>query len=230
MNDNFQVSVIIPLYNCEKYIGEAIDSILGQTFNPYEILVIDDGSTDRSFEIANSFNPPVRVISKPNGGTASALNRGISEAQSQYLAFLDADDLWRKDKLEKQVNKMKEDPELDCVFGYVHQFHSPELSLQARQMIECPTEPQEGIVAPAMLIKKDAMMRVGLLNESFIEAEFIEWYSRAREHELKIHLLEDIVLDRRLHLDNKSRRLREDKYKAILKISKGIINRHRKGS
>lgn len=97
------VSVIIPCYNSEKTLQKTIESVLAQTYRPIEVIVVDDGSSDSSIDIAASFDSPVTVIAKKNGGPASARNRGIRECKGDYIAFLDADDLWLPDKLDKQI-------------------------------------------------------------------------------------------------------------------------------
>ncbi len=98
-----KVTVIIPAYNAERFIRQAIDSVVVQTFRDFEILVIDDGSQDKTAEIAESYKNPVICFRKQNGGASSARNFGIINAQGEYIAFLDSDDLWEPTKLEKQV-------------------------------------------------------------------------------------------------------------------------------
>src|SRR5262249_49148666 len=106
------VSVVIPAYNCAPLVREAIASALAQTAPPFEILVIDDGSTDDSRALIAEFGSPVRYVWKPNGGVSSARNRGLAEARGDLIAFLDADDLWHPDKLRRQVEVLLERPEL----------------------------------------------------------------------------------------------------------------------
>ncbi|MCK4441816.1 MAG: glycosyltransferase family 2 protein [Sulfurovaceae bacterium] len=106
-------SVIIPLYNKEKYIKRALDSVLNQTFSNFEIIVVDDGSSDKSCEIVESITDDrINLIHKKNGGVSSARNRGIKEAKGEYIAFLDADDEWLPNKLQKQYILHKNNPEL----------------------------------------------------------------------------------------------------------------------
>ena len=93
-------SVVIPLYNKQDCIRNTVQSVLNQTFPDFEINIVDDGSTDRSLEIARQFDDPrIRVFSKPNGGVSSARNYGIRQSRKKYIAFLDADDLWYPDYL-----------------------------------------------------------------------------------------------------------------------------------
>ncbi len=88
------VSVIIPVYNCADFLGQAIDSVLNQTFMDLEIIVVDDGSTDRTPEVSAQYSDHVTYIRQPNGGNAAARNRGVAAARGRWLCFLDADDLW----------------------------------------------------------------------------------------------------------------------------------------
>lgn len=103
MQKEIKVSVVIPTYNAARFVTEAIKSVLAQTFKDYEILVIDDGSTDDTREVLAKYRSPVQYLYKSNGGVSSARNYGIENARGKYIAFLDADDLWMPEKLERQV-------------------------------------------------------------------------------------------------------------------------------
>lgn len=101
--DNDLVSIIIPSFNAEEHIGDAIQSVIDQTYKHIEIIVVDDGSHDRTREIAASFGGSVRVLHQENQGAAAARNCGASHATGSWLAFLDADDIWLEQKLERQL-------------------------------------------------------------------------------------------------------------------------------
>lgn len=105
------VSVIIPAYNAETFIGEALASVLAQTAHDFEVIVIDDGSRDRTAQVVQSF-PGVRCVQQANAGVSAARNAGAQLAQGRYLAFLDADDLWHPDKLRQQLAAMQTHPEV----------------------------------------------------------------------------------------------------------------------
>ncbi len=109
------VSVVIPCYNASPFLRETLDSALNQTHPPLEVIVVDDGSTDDSATIAKSYGPPVRVIRQENQGESVARNRGIDEAQGEWIAFLDADDRWEADKLRTQLKAIGSDTNLVCV-------------------------------------------------------------------------------------------------------------------
>ena len=101
-----EVSVIIPTYNSARYLSDAVDSVLAQTFKDFEVLVIDDGSTDDTESLMSRYGAAVRCIHQENAGVAVARNRGIRESHGRYVAFLDADDTWLPDKLTKEVRAL----------------------------------------------------------------------------------------------------------------------------
>ena len=113
------VSVIIPAYNAKNYIRETVESALGQTYRNYEIIVVDDGSTDGTGEILKDYQDRIIYLRKDNGGPASARNMGIKKSRGELIAFLDADDVWLPDKLEKQVKFLEENPQIHLLFTAV---------------------------------------------------------------------------------------------------------------
>lgn len=110
------ISIIIPLFNKEKLIAKTLQSVFDQTFADYEIIMVNDGSTDGSESVVRSFKDSrIRLINQPNAGVSAARNRGIAEAKGEYVAFLDADDTWLPDYLEKQVKLARKYPQCDVV-------------------------------------------------------------------------------------------------------------------
>jgi len=113
-----KISVIIPLYNAEKYVAQALGSVLGQTMGDYEVLIVDDGSSDNSVAVCRELKDPrIKIISQTNSGAASARNRGINESIGDYIAFLDADDAWVPEKLAKQLAHLEHSPDVGISFG-----------------------------------------------------------------------------------------------------------------
>jgi glycosyltransferase involved in cell wall biosynthesis len=115
-NKAAEVSVVIPAYNAEQFLSRAVTSALQQTLRPVEVLVVDDGSNDRTAAIAEGFGLPVRCVRQRNGGVSRARNAGIAEATGTYVAFLDADDVWEPAKLEKQVAQLEANPNAGLCF------------------------------------------------------------------------------------------------------------------
>lgn len=122
MTSDLNISVVIPLYNKEKQVGRTLESVLAQTFQDFEVVIVDDGSTDGSAEVVKTFDDPrIRLIRQANAGVSAARNRGIDAARYDYIALLDADDLWEPEYLETQVNLIKEYSECD-VFATNYKF------------------------------------------------------------------------------------------------------------
>ncbi len=141
------VTVIIPAYNAENYIAEALSSVLDQRVRDLEVFLVDDGSTDRTPDIADSFTDPrLRVIRKCNGGVSSARNVGLRNASGRYIAFLDADDRWRPQMLQRTVSVLESHEEVSIVFTNFVRFRQdgsllPEQFLFYRELPEVPTRP-----------------------------------------------------------------------------------------
>ncbi len=232
MTKRDEVSVVIPVFNGERYLAEAIDSILAQTHRPLEIIVVDDGSTDSSIDIARAYaerEADVHCLSQSHGGIGAARNRGIEHAKGDYLSFLDADDLWCEDKLALQFAAFDQHPETDIVFGHVTQFVSPELSDEQKREIRCPRESMPGYLAAAMLIPSHVFHRVGLFDGSLCMGEFLQWYLRATELQLNVVMLPDVVLRRRIHMSNHGRR-RQDARSDYAHVLKAALDRRREST
>lgn len=226
MKNDPLISNIIPVYNGERYLAEAIESVLAQTYRNIEIIIVDDGSTDGSAEVAKHYKSPVRYYFQSNSGAGAARNRGIALAQGNFLAFLDADDLWLPDKLKLQIAAFAGDSTIDMIFGHVRQFACPALSEEARKQIKIPAEIIAGHHAGSMLIKKKAFFQVGFFGTDFQLVEFIDWHARASEAGLKSLMLPDIVMNRRIHKTNQGlyKRKHQGEYARVLKA---ILDRRR---
>lgn len=196
------VSVVIPVYNGERYLAEAVQSALDQAYRPLEVLVIDDGSTDGSGAVAQSFGQLVHYHYRDHAGLAATRNHGVSVARGELLAFLDADDVWVKGKLERQVVALQAEPGLDGVFGRMEQFVSPELDPALQERLR-PRVAELAALSPCtLLIRTDAYRRVGELNPQWKVGEFLDWLLKAREIGINTRMLDHLVLRRRIHKDN----------------------------
>lgn len=215
------VSVVIGVYNAERYLGEAIDSVLAQDYRPLELIVVDDGSTDGSGEVAQRY-PEVRYIRQENGGNGAARNTGVGASSGDFLAFLDADDRFTSGKLTLQLRALETSPDLDLVFGHVQEFVSPELDDATRRGIRAPAPGPMPWTAPnLMLIRRASFERVGLFETSVRVGVTVDWFLRAKEAGLRYEVLPETVLERRLHTENNGIReaASRSQYLAVLKAS-----------
>jgi glycosyltransferase involved in cell wall biosynthesis len=198
-----RVSVVIPVYNGERYLAATIESVLAQTRPPDEVIVVDDGSTDGSAQIAERYaTRGVRCHSQANAGGGAARNRGIALSRGDFIAFLDADDLWEPVKLQLQLDAFAAEPSLDLVFGRVSHFVSPDLDPEEAGRLVCPPGLHPGYLTSALLARSEAMERVGSFREDLTVGEFVDWMARARELGLREAMLPDRVFSRRLHKTN----------------------------
>lgn len=221
MKNNPFVSIIIPVYNGESYLVETIKSVLNQTYKTFEIIIVDDGSTDGSAAIIKNFSVPIRYFFQSNSGTAAARNFGIDKAKGSFFTFLDQDDLWLEDKLSLQISAFKNDSKLDIVFGQIKQFYSPEVDELFRQSNRCSSSLMPGYLPSAMLIKREAFFNVGLFESNWQIGEWANWFIRASEQKLKMMMLPELVAMRRIHAANKGVLQRKSitEYVHILKAS-----------
>jgi glycosyltransferase involved in cell wall biosynthesis len=216
------IAAIIPAYNCERYLAEAIDSVLAQNYRPLRIIVIDDGSTDDTAKVAKRFEPAIQYCFQTNGGIGSARNRGIELAHSDFIAFLDADDLWLEGKLEHQSQTLNDDREAEAVFGLVQQFEQ-----SSGSAIDVGV-PMSGQLASSMLIRRESFDRVGPFRTDIKLGEFVDWYMRASEKGLRSRMLAQVVLRRRIHGSNIGVRHR-DSSNDYARLIKDALDRRRRG-
>lgn len=217
------VSVVIPVRNGVRYLGKAIESVLEQAYPDVEVIVVDNGSTDTSRDVAAAFGAPVRLIQEPRPGAAHARNSGVNLAHGEYLAFLDADDLWAPGKLQRQLNELETQPDLDMVFTFGENFLSPELTEEQGRAVNFLRGGGPFIIPSAMLARRESFLRVGPLPD-LREGEFIAWYGSALSLGLRSDVIEEVLLYRRVHLTNSTRQSRPAD---LLRAAKMVLDRKR---
>lgn len=179
-----RISVVIPTYNRKDIVMRAVNSVLQQSFAPYEVIVVDDGSTDQTAQLFTTCDARIRYITKKNGGVSSARNRGIQEALGDWIAFLDSDDTWHAEKLESQINAVIDHGAGVCFTGVVTDqggrtsaIAQLAPSLPSGQSglfnhpIEFITRSDHHPMVQSLLIKKDLLKRVGNFDETLYVAE-----------------------------------------------------------
>ena len=225
MKDNHGlVSAIMPVYNGDRYLSEAIESVLAQTEHNIEIIVIDDGSTDNTGKIAQSYKDNISYMYQSNSGAPSARNRGLEMARGEFIAFLDADDLWSKNKLELQLGYLSQDPSIEIVLGYQ----------QIMQLIGVKDENNtfENIAYPSMtlqlgagLFRKSAFEKVGKFNPELRYADDWDWFMRGRELGISMRMYPETVLFYRRHDRNLTNHKELDNHYTIRMLKKSLDRR-----
>jgi len=205
------ISVVIPVHDHADFVADAVASVLGQSVAPAEVLVVDDGSTDDS--AARALAGGARVVRGAHRGTSHALNRGVAETTQPLVAFLDADDVWMPDKLERQLAVLGD---REAVFGWVEEFSALD--------VRCRTLP--GLFKGTMLVRRTALERVGRFDESLDKGDFVDWFVRAREAGMTHVMLDRIVMRRRIHAANLARHRLPD-HRDYLRILKAALDRRR---
>jgi glycosyltransferase involved in cell wall biosynthesis len=196
------VSVIVPAYQAEAYLDAALISARDQNYDQLEVIVIDDGSTDRTAEIAAAHG--VRVLSQPNGGPAAARNAGVAVARGEFVTILDADDIWPRDRLSQQVEYMREHPEVGIVFGLTEMFLTPNQERPAHRPVFDEGERVPGHPS-TMLVRRDIFELIGGFDESLRLSEDVDWLARAVDAGVRTGRLERTLLYYRIHDQNTTR-------------------------
>lgn len=201
------VSVIIPVFNAERYLSEALYSVLSQGYPNLEFIIVDDGSTDRSKEIIDRTPGKIRYLQQPNRGPAAARNRGIDIAEGDIFAFQDSDDIWPPRKLEIQLATLDKDPALEIVMGQVQRIQSSESTSLRTDVpsIENMDAPAFGVNLAASIFRRSAFERVGPFDEQLRFSEDVDWFMRARELGVKTAMINDVTLLYRMHEQNMTR-------------------------
>jgi len=213
------VSVIIPVFNGEQFIAQAIQSVLDQTYRSYEIIVVDDGSTDKTKGILREFKEEIRYLYQENRGPSAARNVGIHIAQGEYICFLDADDLWTPDKLEAQFDFLERHSDIAFVFSdhqdikggdvVPHSFLDEKKETFGESLVmEMPLSNafskliQENFVStPTVMVRKACFETTGLFDESLWSVEDRDLWLRFAAN-FKLACLPKIFCKRRIHQSN----------------------------
>lgn len=216
-----KVSVIIPVYNGEKFIGDAIKSVLNQKYDPIEIIVVNDGSTDSSESIIKEFGNKVIYAERDNGGPPAARNTALEYATGEFLSFIDQDDIWHPHKLGIQLSIFKKFRDLSLVIGFSmkYKFNSIDEIDEDAQKEFTTLE----LLLGSSLVKRKSFESVGSFDPDLLSGDDTDWFLRARENQLPIYVHRDLVFFHRLHETNFTKRA--DRTKFVLMILKKIKER-----
>jgi glycosyltransferase involved in cell wall biosynthesis len=220
------ISVVIPVHNGARYLAESIQSVLDQDHAALELLVIDNGSTDTTADVARTFSS-LRYYHLPEKGLSKALNHGLEQCRGAFLGFLDADDLWTANRLAVQLDAFAREPAVEMVFGHVEQFISPELEESAAARLSIRDKRVPGRYRSSMLIRQESFWRVGPFEPSTDYGEFIDWYMRAAEHRIRELMLPEVVTLRRIHGANMGYTDRHKRVEYARVLKRGLDRRRR---
>jgi glycosyltransferase involved in cell wall biosynthesis len=192
------VSVVVPVHNGERFLAESLEAILRQDYEPIELIVVDDGSTDASPEIVARY-PDIHYIRQDNRGPSAARNTGIAASSGELLTFCDCDDVYRRAKVSIQVRHLTAHPAASCVL------------VRHETFVEPGTEPPEwisaddtGVQVQSAMVRRAVINAIGGYNPDYRMTENMEWLERMKTAGLRIDVLDDVVVDRRLHGTNLS--------------------------
>jgi glycosyltransferase involved in cell wall biosynthesis len=222
---NTLISVIVPAYQREKHLGATLGSIVAQSYRPLEIVVVDDGSTDRTSAVAQSY-PHVRYVHQNNQGPPAARNTGLANSNGEFIAFLDADDLWPAGKLQKQFDFLTSNPGTFCVLGKMKNFLDDEIDLPSWVPASAMSDDADALSLGASLIRRESFSRIGGFDTNCWYGDDLDWFIRLREAGLHMAVMKEVQLLRRIHLDNISRN-QSKLAKQYLRIIKAHIDRRR---
>jgi glycosyltransferase involved in cell wall biosynthesis len=220
------ISVMIPVYNGEAYLSEAIDSVLAQSYRPIEVIVVDDGSDDASGEVACRYGDAVRYQRQPRAGNGAARNRAVALATGDLFTFLDADDRLVPGALERLADVLRGDPSLESVYGHVREFVSPDLDADALARLRPPIDRIAGCLPTNMLMRRQAFLRVGEFSTGLKVGVTVDWSACAKELGMATTVLDDVLFERRLHASNNGIREREHQ-SHYLHVVKAALDRRR---
>ena len=211
VSKNISISVVMPVYNCAKYVREAIESILNQTYKDFEFLIINDGSTDETSEILNEYakkDSRIKIIYQPNSGIVVALNKGLNEAKGEWIFRMDGDDISLSYRFETQIEIIKKNPALVLLGGWYQQINAENIPLE---ISKCPTA-HEDLVRnletrrsffphSSACFKRDIVLGIGGYRERFRHSEDIDLWLRLAEIG-KLSCIDNLVLQLRKHEEN----------------------------
>lgn len=199
------VSLIIPCYNAASYIGEALNSIAAQSYPSIEIIIVDDGSDDRTAEIAAGHGPEYTIVRRPRGGTAAARNSGVTAAKGELLAFMDADDLLHPLRIHCQVEEFQKHAELGMCYSVFINFETNSTPLLNPEFQPEDSRVLSGCLPGAVMLSRRCWNQVGPFDETLQLGEFLDWYLRLQTLGIPIVRIERALYYRRIHASNFSR-------------------------
>lgn len=219
------VSVILPVYNGEQYLADTLDSIFAQDYCPFEVIVVDDGSSDDSAEIIQSYKD-VCYIYQANQGVPVARNTGITAAHGEYIAFSDQDDLWLPNKLRVQMGFLLQHPDVQYVLCKNRLFLEPGIKRPSWLKQELLESPQLDFSPGALVARKTIFQQLGQFDPNYQTASDVDWIFRAKDANIPMHTITEVLVHKRIHAGNQSYQVNR-LHKEYLKLVRASIQKQR---
>ncbi|HTY45071.1 MAG TPA: glycosyltransferase family A protein [Patescibacteria group bacterium] len=197
------VSVVMPVYNGQRYLSAALKSVFEQQYPAFEVIVVDDGSVDASAAIATSFSG-VRYIYQENQGVACARNAGISASKGEFVAFIDQDDLWLPNKLSVQMQYLIDNPEIEYVLANKQVFLEDGQSKPGWLKDAFLKDKTTGFLPGTLVARKYLFEKVGMFDPAYEASSDSDWFFRANDCGVKKAVMPKVLLLKRVHNSNQS--------------------------
>jgi glycosyltransferase involved in cell wall biosynthesis len=224
--DRDLVSVIIPVYNGESFLARALGSVFEQDYRSLEVLVVDDGSSDGTAQIAQHW-PEARYFFQQNQGHGAAKNTGIENSRGEYLAFLDVDDWWAPNKLGLQVEFLKAHPQIGyvvCNTRFVLERGALNLPGLKPELLQ---QPSPALLPSALVVRREILCAVGVFDPAFETGNDSDWFFRAQDMGVLRMILPEVLLYRSIHGENQSNRI-EALRRDVFRLIRASIHRKRR--
>lgn len=212
------VSAIIAVHNGDRYIREAIDSVRAQSYQPIEIIVIDDGSTDSTVEVCRAVGPDVQVIQQANQGAGAARNLGVERATGEFIALLDHDDVWLPDKIARQLAAFEDNIQTGVCFTHVVEF---------AEGLE-DSVPKPGLISSTLMMRRRLYLELGGFETERFAGEMIRLMTMAIDQGCTQVILPEVLVKRRLHEGHKS--IDRTRYQQYVGAVRDVLQRRRNGA
>lgn len=206
------VSVIIPVFNGDAFLGEAIDSVLTQTFGNIELIIVNDGSVDNSESIARAAadgDNRVKYLHQAQQGVTIARNSGVAASGGDLITFLDQDDRWTSEALALQVACHAARPEIGYSIARQRCFLEPGAESPDWFRLQQLDEPAAAYLPGTLAIKRATLTRIGLFNPKYPISSDADWFARARDAGIEEYIIPQVILERRIHRKNQSQQARQ---------------------
>jgi glycosyltransferase involved in cell wall biosynthesis len=223
------VSVVVPTLNAARYLSDGLDSIEAQTYDAWEVVLVDGGSTDETLEIAHRY-PRVRIVRQGGEGLADAWNQGIEATRGELVAFLDSDDLWEPQKLSLQVEVLEGDEDVDCVISLARFVLEPGFPVPPGFRPELLESAHPAQLPSALLARRSVFDRIGVFETRWEIAADVDWFARVKDAGLRMEVVPELLVHKRVHDTNLSTLGGATVNRELLEVLRASVQRQRGAS